>query len=311
MIENDLEAHDSRAAATHTPDAEPRARVFVTPFADSPPPDPQPEEPAPSSAKRRIQRTIQRWHHNLFDRGLPVKLGVYFHGLEKEYHQAFANSILCLRGLGYRIATDIDDYLQDPNERTAWISFDDNYASWYEARSLFDVLDVRATFYTNTAVFRDRAPREKRRAFFERIEHEGEHRAMTTGEMKALRADGHTIGAHTHTHPVLSRISLASAKAEIRTSQEILQDILGEPIRHFAYPYGLRRYFDDRLVDYCREIGIETIARAIPAMQHAEEKPYELHRSGWRFDRDAYQNVRDLAVAGHWFERVTGRSAVG
>jgi len=238
-------------------------------------------------------------------------MGVYFHGIDKEHHGAFSNAILCLRGLGYRIATDINDYLSDPEERAVWISFDDNFASWYEARSMFDRLDIRATFYTNTGVFRDLAPLANRREFFKRIEHAGEHRAMTTGEMKALRADGHTIGAHTHTHPVLSRISLASAKKEIQTSQQILQEILGEPIRHFAYPYGLRRYFDDRLVEFCKDIGIETIARAIPAMQHAPEKPYELHRSGWRFERDAYQNVRDLAVAGHWFERITGRSAVG
>lgn len=263
------------------------------------------------SAKHRVQRLIQRWHHVLFDRGLPVKLGVYFHSLETEHHHAFGNAILCLRGLGYRIATDIEDYLADPCEQTAWISFDDNYASWYEARSLFDVLDIRATFYTNTGVFRDRAPQETRRAFFKRIEYDGDRRTMTTDELKSLRADGHTIGAHTHTHPVLSRLSLDKAKLEIRKSQEILQDILEEPIRHFAYPYGLRRYFDDQLVDYCKEIGIETIARAIPAMQHAPVQPYELHRSGWRFERDAYQNIRDLAVAGHWFERLTGRSAIG
>ena len=265
----------------------------------------------PSGAKRRVQRAIQRLHHRLLDRGLPVKLGLYFHGLEEEYHARFEGAILCLRGLGYRIAPDIESYLAEPDEQTAWISFDDNYQSWYRARALFDRLDVRATFYTNTSIFRDRAPLEKRRAFFDRIDHPGEPRAMTTGEMQALRDDGHTIGAHTHTHPVLSQISLASAKAEIRTSQEILQEILGEPIRHFAYPYGLRRHFDDRLIDFCKAIGIETIARAIPAMQHAPEQPYELHRSGWRFDRDAYQNVRDLAVAGHWFEGLTGRSAVG
>jgi peptidoglycan/xylan/chitin deacetylase (PgdA/CDA1 family) len=265
----------------------------------------------PLSAKRRLQQSLRRWHQNLFDRGLPRKVGVYFHGIEAEHHDAFGNAMLCLRGLGYRIATDIYDYLSDPDERTAWISFDDNYASWYEARSLFDVLDIRATFYTSTSVFRDRTMSETRKAFFRRIEYPGEPRSMTTEEMKALRADGHTIGAHTHTHPILSQITLASAKAEIRTSQELLQDILGERIRHFAYPYGLRRHFDDRLIEYCREIGIETVARAIPAMHHAPEQPYELHRSGWRFDQDAYQNIRNLAVAGHWFERITGRSAVG
>lgn len=272
---------------------------------------PAPAPPVRVGVKRRLQRVIQRWHHTLFDRGLPTKLGLYFHGLDSEHYPAFTSAITCLKGLGYRIAHDIDDYLADPDEQTAWISFDDNYASWYEARALFDALDIRATFYTNTAIFRDRAPLARRRAFFERIEHPGEPRALATDEVRVLRADGHTIGAHTHTHRALTQISLEKAKSEIRTSQEILQEILGEPIRHFAYPYGLRRFFDDRLVEYCQQIGIETIARAIPAMQHAPEEPFELHRSGWRFDRDPYENVRDLAVAGHWFERVTGRSAVG
>jgi len=263
------------------------------------------------AAKRKIQRVIQKWHHRLFDRGLPTKLGLYFHGLEEEHYRLFESAILCLRGLGYRIAPDIESYLANPTEQAAWISFDDNYQSWYRARALFDDLDIRATFYTNTSVFRDRTPVAVRRDFFDRIDHPGEPLAMSTDELVALRGDGHTIGAHTHTHPVLSKISIADAQEEIRVSQEILQEILQEPIRHFAYPYGLRRYFDDRLIDYCKSIGIETIARAIPAMQHADEEPYELHRSGWRYDRDAYRNVRDLAVAGHWFERLTGRSAVG
>ena len=257
-----------------------------------------------------VQRGI-RWVHHRWLRGdLPQRLGVYFHPLEPDAHPAFEAAVARLRAEGYRIAETPEAFLAAP-DRVAWLSFDDNFRSWYAARPLFDRLGVRCTFYTTTGVFRDRASDDDIAAFFETIEHTGEPVTLTTGELQALAADGHTIGAHTHTHPVLSALPHDEAVEEIRRSKACLEGLLGAPVRHFAYPYGMRRYFDDALLAPCRAMGFETVARAIPALQHAPQGPFELHRSGWRFDRSVDANLADFTVDGRLFEKLTGRSAIG
>ncbi|MCS7162475.1 MAG: polysaccharide deacetylase family protein [Bacteroidia bacterium] len=46
------------------------------------------------------------------------------------------------------------------------------------------------------------------------------------------------LGAHTLTHPCLPMLSEARAWEEIAQAKAILEARLGQPIRHFAYPYG-------------------------------------------------------------------------
>jgi peptidoglycan/xylan/chitin deacetylase (PgdA/CDA1 family) len=48
-----------------------------------------------------------------------------------------------------------------------------------------------------------------------------------------------TVGAHTHTHPDLSRASEAEAEEEMRRSKELIEDRLGLPCPHFAYPFAV------------------------------------------------------------------------
>jgi peptidoglycan/xylan/chitin deacetylase (PgdA/CDA1 family) len=47
-----------------------------------------------------------------------------------------------------------------------------------------------------------------------------------------------TFGSHTHGHVDLSERSTADAETEMRTSRELIEDRLGVPCRHFAYPWG-------------------------------------------------------------------------
>lgn len=261
--------------------------------------------------KAALQREIRRFHSLVLRREMPRRLALYFHALEDPDRPAFAEVVRHFKARGYTVAADPDAFLSAEAERVLWLSFDDNFRSWHAARSLFDRLGVRCTFYVNTGVFRDVAPLEQRRRYFQRIQHDGERRALTTDELRDLHADGHVIGAHTHTHPVLSAVTPARARDEIRRSKHELESLLGERVEHFAYPFGLRRYFDDRLIDYCTSIGLRTVARAIPALLHTPQGPVELHRHPWRFDRSFQENLSDLAVDGRLFERWTGRSAVG
>lgn len=84
----------------------------------------------------------------------------------------------------------------------------------------------------------------------------GEH--LSWSQLAEAAASGLvSIGAHTHSHPDLSRTSEAEAEVEMRRSKELIEDRLGTSCRHFAYPFAIaspgaeraaRRLFDSAAV---------------------------------------------------------------
>ena len=55
--------------------------------------------------------------------------------------------------------------------------------------------------------------------------------------LRQLRDRGFTIGSHTMSHPVLPATGDEQAQEEIARSKQVLADMLGQPVRWFAYPY--------------------------------------------------------------------------
>ena len=66
----------------------------------------------------------------------------------------------------------------------------------------------------------------------------GEDLMMSSKQVVALHHAGMQIGAHTCTHPILTRLSDAQALDEIRGSKMALESLLGDPVKLFAYPNG-------------------------------------------------------------------------
>jgi len=52
------------------------------------------------------------------------------------------------------------------------------------------------------------------------------------------------IGAHTVSHPILSRLSYIEQAHEIKKSIQHLEDILNIKIKHFSYPFGSKNDFN-------------------------------------------------------------------
>jgi peptidoglycan/xylan/chitin deacetylase (PgdA/CDA1 family) len=61
---------------------------------------------------------------------------------------------------------------------------------------------------------------------------------LTTSQVRALRADGMQIGAHTVSHPILARECRENARREVIESKTSLEEVLREPVSLFAYPNG-------------------------------------------------------------------------
>ena len=76
---------------------------------------------------------------------------------------------------------------------------------------------------------------------------------MNWSALSEVAAAGCTLGAHTVTHPDLTKLPLAAAEREIYECQQELQQRTGAPVRSFSFPYGAAgkriqeiaaRYFD-------------------------------------------------------------------
>ena len=67
---------------------------------------------------------------------------------------------------------------------------------------------------------------------------EGNKNYLNWDEIRQLKAEGVTIGAHSHTHEHLVDFNLAELKKEIELSNRVFLKELGEIPNLFAYPYG-------------------------------------------------------------------------
>jgi peptidoglycan/xylan/chitin deacetylase (PgdA/CDA1 family) len=56
-----------------------------------------------------------------------------------------------------------------------------------------------------------------------------------------------TIGSHTHSHADLSRVDERTAEYEMRRSRDLIEERLGVPCRHFAYPWAVAGAAADRV----------------------------------------------------------------
>ncbi len=64
-----------------------------------------------------------------------------------------------------------------------------------------------------------------------------------------------TVGAHTHGHQMLTRVSVEEARESIEHSRALLRAWTGQPIQHFAYPSGA---YDNRVMQLVEQLGFKT-----------------------------------------------------
>lgn len=87
--------------------------------------------------------------------------------------------------------------------------------------------------------------------------------------LRALAAEGVTLGAHTQTHPLLNRVTLERARDEAVASRADLEREIGPTPPIFAYPSG---GVDDRVVAELDRAGFRlafTTERGVNALQRA------------------------------------------
>jgi peptidoglycan/xylan/chitin deacetylase (PgdA/CDA1 family) len=107
----------------------------------------------------------------------------------------------------------------------------------------------------------------------------GEQGPMLTWDMvREMSKGGFTIGAHTMSHKILTQIAPEEVDWEIRESKHRIEQRLGEPSRHFAYPNGTRADWDSQTQEAVKQAGFETACTTIRGTNPAKQDLYALRR---------------------------------
>jgi peptidoglycan/xylan/chitin deacetylase (PgdA/CDA1 family) len=94
------------------------------------------------------------------------------------------------------------------------------------------------------------------------IETDSAHRPLAAEEVRHLAEPGFIdIGAHTVTHPALSLLDEANQRSEIEGSRAACEELIGQPIHTFAYPFG---DFDDAVAARVRDSGFACACTTLP-----------------------------------------------
>lgn len=114
----------------------------------------------------------------------------------------------------------------------------------------------------------------------------GKDKILSWEEVKEMNENGVNFGAHTVTHPILTKLSLKQAKHEIVQSKEDIEKRLGKPVNTFSYPNGLAGDFNADIIDLLKESGFICAVTGIPKTVTSKTDLYKLGRlpSGWSYD---------------------------
>lgn len=101
---------------------------------------------------------------------------------------------------------------------------------------------------------------------------------MSTEEIKMLAEHPLiTVGSHGHEHIPFSTLTAKEQKTNIETCRDRLTELLGEPPKHFSFPYGS---FNDSAIQAVREAGFETAVttQSRPVSPRDWGRPYTIPR---------------------------------
>lgn len=109
---------------------------------------------------------------------------------------------------------------------------------------------------------------------------------MTWQELRALQGQGHEIGSHTRSHPILTLSTESELADEIGASRQILEQQLAGPVVSFCYPNGDH---DGRVVEAARRAGYSYAVTTLAGRNSASADQFALRRTDMqgRFARRA------------------------
>ncbi len=105
-----------------------------------------------------------------------------------------------------------------------------------------------------------------------------ERTMLNWSEIVEMSKNGITFGAHTMSHPTLSKMKTKQAKAEIYLSRKEIEKFLKNKVNHFAIPNGQPRDFTEELRAFCRNENFKSVLTTNFGIVNENSSLYDLPR---------------------------------
>lgn len=113
----------------------------------------------------------------------------------------------------------------------------------------------------------------------------------TLSQIRAMADGGAEIGAHTATHCDLGQIqSPARLHAEVVEAGRQLAELVGCPVRHFAFPFGRPENLNPFAAELARRAGYLSVSSAYGGYNRPGENPFHIRRIGANRDLAQVKN---------------------
>jgi glycosyltransferase involved in cell wall biosynthesis/peptidoglycan/xylan/chitin deacetylase (PgdA/CDA1 family) len=105
------------------------------------------------------------------------------------------------------------------------------------------------------------------------------HRLLGPQEIRTLADNALAeVGGHTVSHPRLSAQRPDDQRGEIAEGRAALQELVGRPVRHFAYPFGGLRDYTGATARIVQDAGWSSACATWTGLAHAASDPFQLPR---------------------------------
>jgi len=124
---------------------------------------------------------------------------------------------------------------------------------------------------------------------------------LTWDQVRFLKQHNIDFGGHTVTHPFLSQLNRDQLTWEVTECKRRIEDELGAPVRHFAYPNGRDEDFGPLTKDAIRAAGYDAAVSTIWGLNRQSTDRMELRRGQpWEEDEALFAYKMD------WYQLVNG-----
>tara|TARA_R110001583_G_scaffold60017_3_gene178705 strand:+ start:3111 stop:4076 length:966 start_codon:yes stop_codon:yes gene_type:complete len=120
---------------------------------------------------------------------------------------------------------------------------------------------------------------------------------LSSLQIQKMDRAGMEIGGHSCSHPILKNLETAALMREVCDNKSFLENLLGHPVRSFAYPNGVpEKDYDRRCIDTIKRAGYEQAVTTAWGINRSSDNFFQMRRfTPWQKNRIGFllQMVRN------------------
>jgi peptidoglycan/xylan/chitin deacetylase (PgdA/CDA1 family) len=100
---------------------------------------------------------------------------------------------------------------------------------------------------------------------------------LNWNEVIELSENNILLGAHTTSHPILTKVKVKEARKEILNSKKIIESKIKKEVKIFSYPNGQKEDFNEKIKSILKSCGFTAAVTTIFGSNYPKNKNFDLY----------------------------------